>query len=176
MNRKQIVRSFKAQKLRTTGVKVRLYRFDSESDWYWLHVPGRESPFTIDLLSLKNQAEGMKKRPTFVEETQEEKHKNILAYLKLAEKYNKWANKATEKLLTEIGPRIAAIGKTGYMGCGFHYAKEQTFAKLISNLAIPWQPSMNHYEKCKDEYFCTLTRKVIYDGLIEDIKKAEKGS
>jgi len=172
----QIVRTYKAQQLRTTGRKVSLFRFDRKSDWYWLHVAGHENPFPITVGSLESQGEDMKKRPTFVEDTHEEKCKALGHYLKEAEKTNKWANEATQNLLTNIGPRISALGNKMYMGCGFHYSMEKNFAKLISNFALPWQPSMNHYHKCKDEFSCWLVRKVMYEGLIEDVEKAEKSA
>lgn len=169
-----IIRAFKRQMRRTQNRNPGVYRFDRTSDWYWVHIPGRDNPYSIHISGLKMNAESMAKGKTFVEDTQEEKVKALHFYLKEAEKYNEWANKATEQLLTDIGPRIAALGKVLYMGCGFHYSKEQSIGKMLISLSIPWQPSMNHYEKCKDEFFSTMARKTIYECLVKDIIEAEK--
>lgn len=91
-----------------------------------------------------------------------------------AEKYNKWADKAKNNLLTNIGPRIAKLGKSGYVGCGFHYAMEQTFGKLIDKLALDWQPCANWCENVEKDRMSAMISKVIYDNLLKDIKKAEK--
>jgi hypothetical protein len=94
--------------------------------------------------------------------------------LEEADTWNKWRRKAQHKLLTEIGPRIAKLDKSGYMGCGFHYGKEQTFSKLVGWLALPWQPCANHCGKIEDDISSNMITEVVYDGLIEDIEAAEK--
>lgn len=94
--------------------------------------------------------------------------------LKQAEEFNSWRTNATKNLLTNIGPRIASLGETGYMGCGFHYDMEIRFGKLIASLAYPWQPSANHCEKITDEIASNIITEVLYEGLLEDVDKAEK--
>src|SRR6478609_4305261 len=91
-----------------------------------------------------------------------------------AEEFNSWQREIKEKLLLEIGPRIAKLGKTGYLGCGFHYDKEIQFGKLIQKLAYPWQPCANHCKKIEDQQLENLITKLMAEGLIEDIEKAEK--
>lgn len=91
-----------------------------------------------------------------------------------AEEHNKWAEKAKNNLLRKIGPRIARLGKTGYMGCGFHYSMEQTFGKLINSLAISWQPCANWCQNVEKDRTNAITSQVIYDGLIEQIERSEK--
>lgn len=100
-----------------------------------------------------------------------EQSKDILAQ---AEKFNKWREKAKDILLTDIGPRIANLGHSGYMGCGFHYDMEIRFGKLIAKLAFPWQPCANHCDKISDDIAGNILSQVIYEGILEDVKKAEK--
>ena len=91
--------------------------------------------------------------------------------LKEAEEVNSWRITAQHRLLTELGPRIAKLGR---MGCGFHYSMEQSFGKLIVTLSMPWQPSANwcqNVESDRDKY---LIAQVIFDSLVEQIEKAEK--
>lgn len=106
--------------------------------------------------------------------TYEDWRKNSKAILKKAEEYDKWRRETQHRLLTEIGPRIAAIGEKGYMGCGFHYEKERIFGNLIKTLSIPWQPSANHCEKIEDDRAGCIINKVIFNDLIEQIEEAEK--
>lgn len=96
------------------------------------------------------------------------------ATLKEAEEYNAWRKRAKSFLLTKVGPRLDALGKTGYMGYGFHYSLEQTFGKLVHGLALPWQPSANHCDKVEDDRACGIVRKVIYKDLLVSIMRAEK--
>lgn len=161
---------------RTKNVSPGVYRFDRESDWYWVHIPGREAPYSLHISGLKMNAESMAKAKTWKEETHEEKCKHLDFYIKEAETYNKWANETTHKLLTDIGPRLAALNKVMYMGCGFHYSLEQKFGKLLVSLAIPLQPCMNHYEKCKDNHMSSIITKVIFEGLVESVEEAEKSA
>jgi hypothetical protein len=91
-----------------------------------------------------------------------------------AEVYNKWADEAKNNLLTNIGPRICKLGKTGYMGCGFHYGMEQSFGKLIVSLALPWQPSANWCADVEDDRMHAMVIKSVYRILIKDVEKAEK--
>jgi hypothetical protein len=94
--------------------------------------------------------------------------------LKQADEFNNWRTNATKNLLTNIGPRIASLGETGYMGCGFHYDMEIRFGKLIAALAYPWQPCANHCEKITNEIANNIISEVIYEALLEDVDKAEK--
>lgn len=106
--------------------------------------------------------------------TYEDWCKNSSKILKQAEEWNAWRKEAQHKLLTEIGPRIAKLGKRAYMGYGFHYSKEQTFGELVKSLALPWQPSANHCDKVKDQMCSNMTTRVIYEVLIEEIEEAEE--
>jgi hypothetical protein len=96
------------------------------------------------------------------------------AILAEAEKFNKWQDKAKDNLLIKIGPRIAKLGKTGYMGCGFHYDMEIRFGKLVASLALPWQPCANHCDEVESDRTSGIISKVLYKSLIEQVKEAEK--
>lgn len=101
---------------------------------------------------------------------------NSKAILQEAEEYNNWRREAQEKLLTDIGPRIAAVGKTGYLGCGFHYDKEIRFGKLVASLAYPWQPCANHCKKVEDDWTLCLLNQVLFKSLVEELEEAESSS
>jgi len=99
-----------------------------------------------------------------------ESAKTILAQ---ADAYNEWATKSKFYLLTDIGPRIAKLGQAGYVGCGFHYHMEQQFARLIDELAIPWQPSANHLDKVEDDSVKAILTEVLYAALLDSVVRAE---
>lgn len=91
-----------------------------------------------------------------------------------ADVHNKWAAEAKRNLLTNIGPRIAKLNETGYIGCGYHYSLEQDFGKLFGLLAIRWQPCANwckHVERDRDK---AMLAEVIYSSLIEQLTEAEE--
>lgn len=100
--------------------------------------------------------------------------KNSHIILAEAEKHNKWADKAKSFLLTNIGPRLDRLDKSGYMGCGFHYSLEQTFGRLIDGLSISWQPCSNWCNKIEDDRMKFMILKVSYESLLDSVKKAEK--
>jgi hypothetical protein len=106
--------------------------------------------------------------------TYEDWCKNSKQILAQAKEWNEWVDEKKHYLLTNVGPRIAQLGKTGYYGCGFHYEMEGQFGKLIISMMYPWQPSANHCEKIKDQMVSNVITKVIYEGLMEQIEKAEK--
>jgi hypothetical protein len=91
-----------------------------------------------------------------------------------AEKYNKWADRAKDFLLIKVGPRIAKLGKEGYMGCGFHYSLEQTFGRLIDGLALNWDPCANWCKNVEEDSERGMIRRVIYRSLLNQIRKAER--
>ena len=97
----------------------------------------------------------------------EEEIAEFNGYRKLADEYNEWIKSVKENLFVNIGSQIYAI-----KGSGFHYGMELEFAKLIKAFAYPWDVSMNHKDKWKDDFCNSLMIRVIYDGLIEDIKNA----
>lgn len=84
------------------------------------------------------------------------------------------ADKTKYFLLTNIGPRLAKLGKTGYMGCGFHYSLEQTFGRLIDRLSISWQPCANWCNKIEDDRIKFIFLEASYESLLDSVKKAEK--
>ena len=100
--------------------------------------------------------------------------KNSTRILKEAESVNKWADKAKEDLLINIGPRLANLDESGYMGMGFHYSLEQTFGRLIDGLSLPWQPCANWCNKIEDDRLKFMGLRVSYRCLLDSIKKAEK--
>jgi len=100
-------------------------------------------------------------------------HKAILAD---ADKWNRFRESAKDVLLTNIGPRIAKLGHQMYMGAGFHYSMEQQFGKLVAALALPWQPCANHAGKIEDEVASNIVTKVVYKGLLKQVKAAEKSA
>jgi hypothetical protein len=104
----------------------------------------------------------------------EEKVKRLMFYIAEAEKHNEWVKTAKHHLLTKLGPKMAKLDKSGYMGCGFHYSMEQTFGKILINMAIPLQPCMNWIDNCQDESLKAMTTRILYNGLVRDIAKAEK--
>jgi hypothetical protein len=108
--------------------------------------------------------------------TSEEKYEELKCYIEHSKKYNEWLEDAKKNLLTNLAPRVYALGEVGYMGCGFHYDMEQRLGKLICKLAFRWEPCMNHFDKCKDDFAGTIITKIIYENLVEDIEKGEKGS
>ncbi len=95
-------------------------------------------------------------------------------WLDLADKYNAWREEAKHRLLSEIGPRLASLGKSGYQGCGFHYALENQFGTLVAALCKPWQPCGNHCHKIEDDHSICTVNEVLFEDLIEQIEEAEK--
>jgi hypothetical protein len=106
--------------------------------------------------------------------TYEDWCKSSSAIIAEADKHNAWANKATHHLLTNIGPRIAKLGKSGYMGCGFHYSMEQSFGRLVDGLAIPWKPSANWCKKIEDDSTNAICKEACYRVLLDSVRKAER--
>jgi len=102
--------------------------------------------------------------------------KRILQFNAMADEYNKWVKEARDNLLINIGPRLAQVGHKMYMGCGFHYGLEQDFGGLIVRMALPWQPSLNHYKKLLNDEAKAMTTKIIYNQLIERLEEAEKSA
>lgn len=92
-----------------------------------------------------------------------------------ADKYNAWRKRAKRHLFLNIAPRLAHLNYSGYRGCGFHYSLEQTFAGLIKAMALPWQPSANHCNKVEDDRNANMTTEIIYELLLEDVRKAGRG-
>lgn len=93
-----------------------------------------------------------------------------------ADKWNKFRESAQWVLLTNIGPRIAKLGRRMYMGCGFHYGMEQTFGKLVNVLALPWQPCGNHCAKIENDQIGTMITKILYCDLLKQVNKAERSA
>jgi hypothetical protein len=91
-----------------------------------------------------------------------------------AEKYNKWADRAKDFLLSNIGPRLAKLGRTGYSGCGFHYGLEQTFGRLIDGLSLNWDPCANWCENIERDRMKGMGLQVSYRLLLKSVRKAER--
>lgn len=89
-----------------------------------------------------------------------------------ADEYNAWRQRALDCLMIKVGPRIAKLGF--YMGCGFHYCKIQRFGKLVDALALDWSPCANWCHKVEDDRSAAIINRVIFDGLLRDLFKAEK--
>ena len=106
--------------------------------------------------------------------TYEDWCKNSSAIIAEADKHNAWADKAKHHLLTNIGPRIAKLDKSGYMGCGFHYSMEQSFGRLIDGLAISWQPCANWCQNIEDDRMKAIGREACYQVLMNSVRKAER--
>ena len=77
-------------------------------------------------------------------------------------------------LMTDVSPRIAKLDGTGYTGSGFHYGMVQEVGGLIRDMAIRFQPTMNHLDKSWEERFTWMILQVKAEGLIKDVKKAER--
>lgn len=87
-------------------------------------------------------------------------------------------NMAREVLMTNLAPRIYALSKKFYSGCGFHYGLEQQLGALVSALAVGDSPNtldMNDYSKLRDKAANWCVNEVLFEGLCEDVIKAEKG-
>ena len=93
--------------------------------------------------------------------------------LEQADAHNEFVKKAKQQLLTDIGPRIAKLGQSGYTGCGFHYHMEQTFGDLVKAMALPWQPCASHLDKVEDDSVNAILTEVLFEGLVADVVKAE---
>jgi hypothetical protein len=106
--------------------------------------------------------------------TPEEKSAELKHYIAHAKEFNEWQDKAKDRLLTEIGPRIAKLNKTGYLGCGFHYGMEQSFGRLIVDMAIPLRPTMNDFDVCNVNMCSAILREVLYDDLVKRVEESEK--
>lgn len=79
-------------------------------------------------------------------------------------KYTSW-RKEVNKKLPDLSQRVFALRKGGYTGCGFHYDLEATLGKVIHMVN-----SSNEFPK---ELPDILLQEVIYEGLLDSIKKAE---
>lgn len=77
--------------------------------------------------------------------------------------WDKWCRRTLETLLTDVAPRVASLGRTGYYGCGFHYDKVQQLGSLIRTLAIP--PDYEVFERLILEVKC--------EGLFKETAQAE---
>lgn len=100
--------------------------------------------------------------------------KHSSAILDESEEHNEWADEAKRNLLTNIGPRLAKLDKTGYMGCGFHYGLEQDFGKLFGLLAVSWQPCANWCKHVERDRENAMIARVIYRSLLSHVEEAEK--
>ncbi len=100
--------------------------------------------------------------------------KNSTSIIAESERRNAWMHKAKHNLLSKIGPRIAKLGKRGYMGCGFHYDMEQIFGRLIERMAIDWQPCANWCKNVEDDRMKAMGVEIGYKMLLKRIEKAEK--
>lgn len=107
------------------------------------------------------------------EVTYEEFCKNVDAIMAENEKYDAWRVEAMGCLLANLGPRLQALGKVMYCGCGFHYSKEQAFGKLVHGLAMPIKVTANHCDKYADKLALRVCNEVMFEGLVEDIIRAE---
>jgi hypothetical protein len=92
------------------------------------------------------------------------------------ERLHLWAEKASRNLMEKIAPRVSKLGRTSYAGCGFHYSLEQTLGKLIANLAITPQFTANHCGKIEEDIETWVIYEVLYEGLLEDVRKAERSA
>jgi hypothetical protein len=90
-----------------------------------------------------------------------------------AEVFNTWRNETLDRVLTNAGPRIAALAKVGYCGCGFHYSIVQTFGRLADKLSMPWQPTASWCEKYENDVCGTIHVQVVAAALFEQLDDAE---
>lgn len=117
------------------------------------------------------KTDGLNRRESM---TYQEWCKHSSAVIAEAEEHNKWADKAKHHLLTNVGPRLAKLEESGYVGVGFHYSMEQTFGNLINKLAISWQPCANWCKNVEDDRDKALTNRVVYECLLKSVRKAER--
>jgi hypothetical protein len=89
---------------------------------------------------------------------------------------NRWRERTLHKLLVDAAPRIDALSRTFYEGCGFHYEMLNQLGNLIRGLSVAFQPHMNWVDKNWEEYQVWQVRKVVASGLFNDIRKAEKSA
>ena len=81
-----------------------------------------------------------------------------------------WRKRTQEFLLIKIGPRIAKLGQTG-VDCGLRSSIEQSFGKLVAELALPCQPSAN---RCNTVESDRAGGSIQLFGLLESVGRAEK--
>lgn len=87
--------------------------------------------------------------------------------------------KMKKHLMTNLAPRIYALSKKGYMGCGFHYDMEQQLGKMINKFAIGHRVSnltMNSYPEIQNIHADIIISEVIYKELCKNVKKAERSA
>ena len=95
---------------------------------------------------------------------------------KECEEYDQWRRRTMHNILTNLAPRVAALGRSFYSGCGFHYDKEAQLGKIITALSVCYQWSANHCEKIQEQRISMITNKVLVEGLFKDCAEAEKSA
>lgn len=130
---------------------------------------------------MKSEVKPMKisnerKRPQKSELSYDVAKKRILNFIAMADEYNKWRRISKSYLMINLAPRIGRLGQRFYTGCGFHYGMEQRLGGLIKSLSLPWQPALNHYKNLLNDESKSMTDKIIYDMLVEEVIEAEKGA
>lgn len=100
--------------------------------------------------------------------------KHSKAILAEAEKVNEWRRRSLEDLLTIHAPRVAALGASGYLGCGYHYEKVRTLGHLIRELALGWEPCANWCENVEKDRIKWIGLEVAYNVFTESLDDAEQ--
>jgi len=103
----------------------------------------------------------------------EEKVQRLQRLIAESKKINSWRERTLHSVLTTLAPRIDKLNNQCYMGCGFHYNLVQTLGKIISELAISFEPTMNWLEKNEEEEITWMIIKVKTNGLFKQVAKAE---
>ena len=82
-----------------------------------------------------------------------------------------------ETIAKDLASRVFALSRTGYVGCGFHYALEQKLGRLIECLAVYHKPSMNHIDKFFHEEMCSMMMDwLLFEEICEMVVEAEESA
>lgn len=108
------------------------------------------------------------------ERTMDERIEHLHFLLAEYSEHSLYVEMAREALLTNLAPRIYALSRSFYMDCGFHYDFETRLGKLIQCFSTIKEPCMNHLDKQWDIWSLWMVDRVIFEGLCEDVIKAEQ--
>jgi len=113
-----------------------------------------------------------KKQLTFKEKSQ-----RLHWYIERCSEFRVFREMARETLMNNLAPRIYALSKRFYVGCGFHYGLEEALGNLIRGFAICENPNninMNSYDYIIDREGMWVLYEVLFEGLCHDVIEAEE--
>ncbi len=96
---------------------------------------------------------------------QETRSALLKRYKGYAEDHSAFCAKWLPRLLLQYAPMVEKLND--------RQLTKQLGAAIVS-LCEPWQPSMNHLDKCERRFQCVITDQILVELLVEDIGKAKK--